>query len=409
MDTKEIQAAVDGIKEQTIAALNKHKEEAKEEANKRYEDLKAAGVDTQELKAQHEKMLKRIDNFEAEWTRKATEVKMQVKSLGEIVTEDDGLKAFAKRWHKGGVVIPVSDGTFFPCELQSKTTITSSAVGSSTPGILVPDRLPGIITPGVRRLRVRDLVTRIPTESSAIEWLKENAFTNAASPVAETISKPESALTFTIDNIPIRTIAAWLPAAKQILADFKLLGAYINTRLMNGLMDVEDYELVAGDGTGQHISGMIPEATAYDTARNVTGDTKLDTLNHAISQMEGVLQEADGIIINPRDWRTIQLLKTNEGSVANNGAYLMGGPQGTISPVVWGLPVALTTAMTTGKFLVGSFKRHCYLFDRMSAQIDISTEHSDYFVRNMVAIRAEERIGFAVTRTDAIIYGTFPS
>ncbi len=408
LELKDIQAAVEGIQAKTLETINQYRSEA----TKQYEELKAAGADTQENKSQLEKLLKRFDNMEAEYTRRGNDAAVQIKSLGQIFADDDGVKSFAQNWHKGNASVKIPGGAFFPHDFlggELKTTITSSAVGAATPGVMINDRLPGVVKPGVRRLRVRDLMTRIPIDGPGVEWLKENVFTNASSPTAETISKPESALTFTIDNIPIRTIAAWIPAAKQILDDFKLLSGYINTRLMEGLMDVEDYEVVAGDGSGNHVSGLSTEATAYDTARNVTGDTKIDTLNHAISQIEDVLQEADGIIIHPRDWRAIQLIKTNEGNVANNGAYLLNGPQGLTSPTLWGLPVATTTAVARGTFFVGAFKKYCLLFDRMTARIDVSTEHADYFVRNMVAIRAEERIGFAVTRNDAVVMGSFPS
>ena len=145
---------------------------------------------------------------------------------------------------------------------RCKISFSSRAVGSSTPGILVPERMPGIVKPGVRRLRVRDLMPRFPTSNNAVEFVKENAFTNAASPTAETISKPESALTFAIDSATVKTIATWIPAAKQVLDDFAALQSYINQRLLEGLMDIEDYELVGGDGTGQHISGLTTEATA---------------------------------------------------------------------------------------------------------------------------------------------------
>jgi HK97 family phage major capsid protein len=330
------------------------------------------------------------------------------KTLGQMLIESEDYKAWAEntgRSQKSSFRHKMSS-LYGPDAYGIKTTITSSAVGSSTPGILTPQRVPGIVKPGVRAMRIRDLIPRFPTASNAIEWVKENVFTNAASPTAETISKPESALTFNIDSATVKTIAHWIPAAKQVLDDFAQLQAYVEMRLIEGLKDVEDYEIIAGDGTGQHLSGFSTEATAYDTARNVAGDTRLDKLNHAISQIEDVLHFADGILVHPRDWRAMQLIKTDTGG-ANTGEYILGGPKMNAEPTVWGLPVATSTAVTQGTFYVGSFQRHVALFDRMMATIDVSTEHSDYFIRNLVAIRAEERLALVVYRADALVYGSF--
>lgn len=404
--TAEVKTFLEGIQQQALDAIKQHREQL----DKKYAEAIAAGAPAAEVKLELERIIKRMDNMQQEIGRPVggDGSFTQAKTLGQIVTESDVMAEVQKKMGSSGAsvrgsraTIPIN-GSFFGEEM--KTTITSAAVGSSTPGILIPERMPGIVKPGVRRLRVRDLMSRLPTSNNAVEYLKENAFTNAGSPVAETISKPESALTFTIASATVKTIASWIPAAKQILDDLPALRAYINQRLLEGLMDVEDYELVSGDGSGNHLAGLTHEATAYDTARNASGDTYIDKINHAISQVEDVLQEADGIILHPRDWRTMQLVKDQASNVGN---YVLGGPRGDAQPILWGLPVATTTAVQVGHFYVGAFKRYCTVWDRMAAIVEIATEHADFFVRNMVAILAEERIAFTVQRSDAVVYGSF--
>ncbi|MEP7366875.1 MAG: phage major capsid protein, partial [Acidobacteriota bacterium] len=134
--------------------------------------------------------------------------------VAKCLFDDDQFAAF-RRTGKGRLAFEVPGGSLFPGEL--KTAITSSAVGSSTPGILTAQRMNGIVKPGVARIRVRDLLQRFPTGSNAVEFVKENTYTNAASPTAETISKPESALTFTTESVGVKTVAHWIPAAKQVL------------------------------------------------------------------------------------------------------------------------------------------------------------------------------------------------
>lgn len=381
--------------------------EMKSRADQMAKQLSEKGVADPELKESLARVIKRTDEIDALIKRPDGGGASPViaKSIAQAVWESAGLKKYQERgWHQGGFVL--SFKSLFEPLLETKTTIDSAAVGSSTPGILVPQRVGDIIKPGVRTLRVRDLLPRFQTTNNAIEFVKENVFTSAASPVVEANAKAESALTFTIDSAPVRTIAHWIPASNQVLADWGQLQGFIETRLIEGLKDKEDSELLTGDGLGVHISGLITEATAYDTALNVGSDTRIDKLRHALRQLRASEFEPDGIVLHPNDWEVIELIKTEEGG-ANKGVYIMGGPANTSAPRIWGKPVALTTAMTSGKFLVGDFARACAVYDRMEARIDISTEHSDYFTKNLVAIRAEERLALAVYQPTRLIYGTF--
>lgn len=407
---QEIKTHLESVQAATLAALN----ETKAEWKKHYDELKEQGAPVAEIAQKVERALKRLDAVEAIASRPigSDGAAYSDRTLGQMVVESDGIKEFVGRLKAADGNAGYIRGMSYSVPVKSlfvgeeKTTITSATVGSSTPGILVPQRVPGIVKPGIRRVRVRDLIPRFPTTANAIEFVKENVFTNAASPVAETISKPESALTFTIDYENVKTIAHWIPAAKQVLDDFQGLQAYINQRLIEGLKDEEDNQILTGDGVGAHLSGMILNSGTYDTSLNVASDTYIDKLNHAIGQIEDVNLEATGIVLSPSDWRKIQLVK-EDTAAANTGKYLLGGPVGNATPMLWGLPVATTTAMPVGKFFVGAFERYTALWDRMEARVDISSDHADYFVRNMVAIRAEERLALTVYRNDTVLYGSF--
>lgn len=65
-------------------------------------------------------------------------------------------------------------------------------------------------------------------------------------------------------------------------------------------------------------------------------------------------------------------------------------------------------AMTSGTFLTGAFKYGAQIFDRQETSVQVSTENSDDFVRNLVTILGEERIAFAVKRPGAFVYGNLP-
>src|SRR5690606_36868376 len=78
------------------------------------------------------------------------------------------------------------------------TTVGSNtSVGTS----LVPaHRVPGIVAPYERELRVRDVIGSARTTSNQVEFPRETGFTNNAAPVAETTLKPQSDLEFELFN-----------------------------------------------------------------------------------------------------------------------------------------------------------------------------------------------------------------
>jgi HK97 family phage major capsid protein len=51
-------------------------------------------------------------------------------------------------------------------------------------------------------------------------------------------------------------------ASKQILDDFAQLQSMIDAEMRYGLKYVEEQEILFGDGTGAHLHGIVPQATA---------------------------------------------------------------------------------------------------------------------------------------------------
>ncbi len=287
---------------------------------------------------------------------------------------------------------------------RSKAKVTSfdKAIGSGTSsaGALVqPQQNPGILMPGLRRLTVRDLLAQGRITSNALEYVRENVFTNAAAPVAEGNLKPESNITFTKEMANVKTIAHWMQASRQIMDDAPALQSYINSRMMYGLALVEENQMLNGDGTGDNLQGLNVVASGYESALNATGDTGADVLAHAIYQVSLSEFEADGIVLNPADWHRIALLKDA------NGNYILGGPQAFASKLLWGLPVVSTTAQAAGKFTVGAFGLASQVWDRMDATVEVSNQDRDNFVKNMLTILCEERLALAHYRPAAIVTG----
>jgi HK97 family phage major capsid protein len=142
----------------------------------------------------------------------------------------------------------------------------------------------------------------------------------------------------------------------------------------------------------------------------VSGDTRLDKLRHAILQCENASLGAfppDAIVLNPTDLHNIELIKDENGG-SNKGLYVVGDPRnGTSVSMIWGLPTIASHSLGAGSFLVGAFGTAAELIDRQTATIEISLTHADLFLKNIATILCEERVGLAVRRPDAFVYGAF--
>jgi HK97 family phage major capsid protein len=389
------------LKDLTID-LKKATDEVKTFAERVEKEMKNLGVATDETKANADKALtemntlgQRLQEVEQKLSRRGGgDQPPQQKSLGQLVMENDGVKALMEAKNgQARVTIELKD------ILSGSGTWGTGT--SPTNALTIPDRQP-IVMPPMRPLMVRDLITPGSTTSNAIEYPVEtdNPAVTGAAVVSEGALKPQSNITFDLKSVPVRTIAHWMKASRQIMDDVPQLQSYIDGRLRYGLGFVEENELLYGDGTGQHILGLIPQASAYSAAFTPANSQNIDTLRLASLQATLAFYPATGYVLHPTDWAKIELTKDAQQR------YIVGNPIDPIAPRLWNLPVVQTTAMQVSKFLTGAFRLGAQIFDRMSMEVLISTEDTDNFIRNMITIRAEERLALACYRPQAFIYGT---
>lgn len=313
------------------------------------------------------------------------------KSVGQQVAEDDSVERLRQNGGRGSARIKV----------DSKAL---SSASSSAGSLVAPDRQNEIITLARRTPRIRDLIAPGTTESNVIHFNREKTVTNNAAMVAETTLKPESNIVYEAQETTVKTLAHYIIASNQIVADARQFMSVIDTTLRYMLDDVEDLQLLLGSGVGENLLGLMTAATPYAEPWTSTGDTYLDVILKAIAQVEvGSQLPATGIILNSLDWATMMGIKDADGG------YLSGGPFSTTPPTLWGRSVVPTTACPKGEFCVLNGTQAAQIFDRMDAEVLVSSEHSDLFVRNQVAIRAEKRLALVIKRPKSIVRGNFPA
>ena len=290
-------------------------------------------------------------------------------------------------------------------------------------GVLAADMVRPQLQPGVVRgnepigtMAVRDVLLNGRTTSDSVLFVKENVFTNAAAAVAEATSaadgaKPESSLTFTQDSAPVQVIAHWIPITRQALDDVNMLQSYVEGRLIDGLRREENDQLLNGNGTAPNLSGILDQSgiqtlddvptTGYFDTNPVNGaGTGAENFNRILRAKTVIMTTGDSmatfLIANPADWESLIT------SLDANNNYFGLGPftgNGGVQRV-WGLDVVLTEDMAAGNYLVGDGTA-AQVWDRWDARILIADQHSDFFVRNLFVILAEERLGLTVYRPAA--------
>ncbi|MDX0218592.1 phage major capsid protein [Sinorhizobium meliloti] len=375
-------------------------DEVKKSAELTNTELKNLGKVTEDTKKAADEALIKHNELSARMTE--IEQKMvrgpggpeRRKTIGETVTDNEDFKHFVKSGGKGRISIPVK------AIISALTTDADGSAGD----LIVPQRVPGIVAPPQRRMTIRDLITPGNTNSNAIQYVKETGFTNNAATVSETTgaTKPQSEIKFDIVTAPVATIAHWVLATKQILDDVPMLQSYIDGRLRYGLAFVEEAQLLMGSGTGTNLNGIYTQASAYAAPVQIPATvTKIDIIRLAMLQAFLAEYPPNGIVLNPVDWATIELLKDT------TGRHIIGNPQSQAEARLWRLPVVETQAMTVDNFLTGAFDLGAQVFDREEANVEISTEDSDNFRKNLVTVRAEERLALATYRPEAFVKGDF--
>ncbi len=395
-DVNDILKKVTASIEEATGKFNAKAEEALKEAQKN-------GKLSAETKETVDKMASELNALkEAEKTLKASmgeleqhvaqmplaNAKQVVESVGQQVISAEALKTFAASVAAGQrISIPVK-----------AALLTANVPGN----IVAPDRLPGIDTAPKQRLFIRDLIAPGTTASNTIYWVQQTGFTNNAAAVAENTTKPYSNIEFAEKITPVRTIAHLFKASKQILDDFAQLQSQVDAEMRFGLKYVEEQEILFGDGTGAHLEGIIPQASAFSAAFQVENQNGIDDLRLAMLQAQLARFPASGHVLHFIDWAKIELTKDTLGR------YILANPAALTGPTLWGLPVVATEATAfQGKFLTGAFSAGAQIFDREETNVVISTENADDFEKNMITIRCEERLALAVKRPEAFVYGSF--
>lgn len=307
------------------------------------------------------------------------------KSLSELFVESEG---YQKREKSQPRIVFTVEG-FDPQELGIKATLTTTA--GFAPEIRRSGR---VLDSAQRRPVVADLIPQDTTSDSAVRYMEETTFTNAAAPVAENAAKPESALQWTERTIPVEVIATWIPITQQQLDDVNGIQGLVNNRLTLMLLLTEENQLLNGSGVSPNLLGFYNKPGIQTQAKGA--DPVPDAFYKGFQKVRTTgFADPTGIVMHPDDWTDVRLLRTADG------LYIWGNPSEPGPERMWGVPVIQTVAATSGTGLTGDFQLYSHISRRMGIRIDVTDSHADFFQYNKLAIRIEERLSLEIYRATA--------
>lgn len=322
------------------------------------------------------------------------------KSLGETFAESAEYKELLE-----GGALNSDRAAFKTSPVGLKATSDVVRVGGTGSSLITPQYLPGILPLPQRPLTIRDLFSQATTQTDTISYAYQNAFDNGAATVAEADSadstdntgrKPQSSIGWARTSTTVETIATWMATTRRMLADAGQVRSIIDNQLQLMIKLEEEDQLLSGDGNSPNISGLLDRSglQTLDLSSSTSDRANLDGIRTAkrLVKTGPARLDADAVVVNPEDSEEFDLM------VDAMGRYRAGDPFGTgpETPPIWRLRRVESEAVTAGTALVGAFRAGATVFEREGIVVLTSDSHSDFFVKNLIAVLAEERLALAV-------------
>lgn len=282
---------------------------------------------------------------------------------------------------------------------EVNNTVTTAA-GSG--GGLIPTEEEGTpVNQARRRLVIVGMLPRGTVSSDSITYARQTLRNDGAAPVPEEGAAPASDYGWTKTTVNVKKIAHHTNISEETLSDAPLLRSEVDGEMRYGLGRELDEQVLLGDGTGENLDGLVPNATPFAASPSLPNATRIDRLRLAILQITLADYMATHFVLSPTDWTAIDLLKDSEQR------YIFGMPGAQSTPVLWGKGVAESNSMTAGEWLAGDMDMAATFYSRKEAEVLISSEHGTNFVEGMLTMKGSLRAALAVKRPTALVTGDF--
>lgn len=303
---------------------------------------------------------------------------------------------------ENGAIESLAKGNSRSASFEIKADMT---VGADFTGEVIPaDRVPGYKFDPTRPTHIRQLLAQGSTQSDVVRFVKESGYSNGAAATAEGTTLTQSDFDMTAADANVRKIGTYFRISEEMLADTPQLTSYLSARAPEKLLEVEDTQVLSGNGTAPNLSGIITDATAFaagDLADSVDNANDFDVIVAALNQLAGANYNADTILLNPSDFHKILLLKDTQNNYLKDQVY------NGLQPVFMGVKVVLNTAIPAGDFLIGNFGVGTQLWVRDGINVEFFREDGTNVRDGFVTVRVSERIALTNYLPNAFVTGDF--
>jgi len=314
-------------------------------------------------------------------------------------------KSALKEALDNGAVEGLAKGNARSASFELKADMTT---GADFTGEVIPaDRVPGYKFDPTRPVHVRQLLATGSTQSDVVRYVKESGYSNGAAATAEGVTLGQSDFDMTAADANVRKIGTYFRISEEMLADTPQLTSYLSARAPEKLLEVEDAQILTGDGTGANLSGIITDAADFDVSssgafyQSVESANEFDVIVAALNQLALLNYNADCIMLNPTDFNKILLLKDSTNKYLKDQVY------NGLQPSFSGVKVIQNTAIAAGTFLIGNFGVGTQLWVRQGVNVEFFREDGTNVRDGFVTVRVSERVALTNYLPNAFVNGTF--
>ena len=314
---------------------------------------------------------------------------------------------------KGGLMKQINDGAIEnivkgnsrSASFEVKADMT---VGADFTGEVIPaDRVPGYKFDPTRPVHIRQLIPQGSTSSDVIRFVKESGYSNGAATAAEGSTLGQSDFDMTASDSNVRKIGTYFRISEEMLADTPQLTSYISARAPEKLLNVEDTQILTGNGSAPNLSGIITDAADFDVSsggafyQSVESANEFDVLVASLNQLALSNYQASYILFHPTDFHKILLLKDSQNNYLKDQVY------SGLQPNFMGVPVIINNAISAGSFLCGNFNVGSQLWIRDNVNVEFFREDGTNVRDGFVTVRVSERIALTNYLPNAFVNGSF--